>query len=32
MADLLFTVVSLAAFGALIAFAVGCDRLIRRES
>ncbi len=32
MADVLFVVVSIAMFAGLIAFAVGCDRVIRRES
>jgi len=31
MADLLFIVVTLAAFAVLIAFVAGCDRLIRRQ-
>jgi hypothetical protein len=31
MADLLFVIVTLAAFAVLIAFAAACDRLIRRQ-
>lgn len=30
MADVLFTLVSLTAFAALLAFVAGCERLIRR--
>jgi hypothetical protein len=32
MPDVLFVVVSIAMFAGLIAFTVGCDRLIRRGS
>ena len=32
MADVLFIAVTLVAFGILIAFVAGCDRLIRSES
>ena len=31
MADVLFTLVTLASFAVLVAFVAGCDRLIRRE-